>query len=532
VVVNLLIPAQALPSNVVFADRLQFAFTIMFHYLFPIITMGLGVFIAYFATLEFFTGEERYGVAARFWTKIFAVNFAVGVVTGIPMEFQFGTNWSQFSGFAGGVFGLTLPMEGTFAFFLESGFLGLFLFGRDRVPRWVHWMSALAVAIGSLLSGYFITAVNAWMQHPVGYTAGPDGRLQLTSFWAVLLNPYLGWQYAHVICGALVAGAFIVAGVGAFYLLLGRHRNFARQAVTAGVLAGLVLSLLQLFPTGDGVGHNVTQMQPVKLAAMEGVFNSETGAPLAILGMPDTQNGTLLDPVVVPKALSFLAYGSFGAKVTGLNQVPRADWPPVEVTYYAYHIMVGLGTIFIALMLLGAGLYWRRHLFDQRWYLWMLMLAVPFPLIANEAGWTVAEVGRQPWVIYGLLRTAAGASPNVSAGETVFTLLGFAGLYLLLALLYLLLIGRIIAQGPEDDEAFPPAPPAGGGGRAAGTAGKFGAKGRGTLQGSPPEAKNEARAQRGAAPAWGHGVPEPARAQAGRAAQPRWGPRQAFEARA
>ncbi|HEY7856507.1 MAG TPA: cytochrome ubiquinol oxidase subunit I [Terriglobales bacterium] len=444
---------SAMSPNVIFADRIQFAFTIMFHYLFPIITMGLGVFIAYFATMEFCTGQERYGAAARFWTKIFAVNFAVGVVTGIPMEFQFGTNWAQYSSYAGGVFGLTLPMEGTFAFFLESGFLGLFLFGEGRVPRWVHWLSGVAVSVGSLLSGYFITAVNAWMQHPVGYQLGPDARLQLTSFWAVLLNSYVGWQYAHVICGALVAGAFIVAGLGAFYLLLDRHRDFARQAVRLGVLSGLAFSLLQLFPTGDGVGRNVTRAQPVKLAAMEGLFSSQSNAPLAILGMPDTERGELLDPVVVPKALSFLAYGSFGAKVTGLNEVPRENWPPVEVTYYAYHIMVGLGTIFIALMLLGAVLYWQRRLFDQRWFLWMLMLAVPFPLIANEAGWTVAEVGRQPWLIYGLLRTSAGASPNVSAGETMFTLLGFAGLYLLVALIYLLLVGRIIARGPEGGAA-------------------------------------------------------------------------------
>ncbi|MGH3185645.1 MAG: cytochrome ubiquinol oxidase subunit I, partial [Streptosporangiaceae bacterium] len=298
--------------------------------------------------------------------------------------------------------------------------------------------------------GFFITAANAWMQHPVGYRLGPLGNLELTSFWQIFRNPYLGWQYAHVICGALLAAAFIVAGVGAFYLLLGRHIRFAHDAIRLGVITGLALALLQLYPTGDGVGRNVARHQPVKLAAMEGQFATQAGAPVAILGMPDTQRGQLLDPLVVPRALSFLAYGSFGATVSGLDQAPPELWPPVELTYYAYHIMVGLGTIFIALMAVGGCLLWRGRLFHRRWYLWMLMLAVPFPLIANEAGWVTAEVGRQPWLIYGLQRTAAGVSPNVSAGETVFTLAGFGGLYLLIALLYLLLVGKVIAAGPEE----------------------------------------------------------------------------------
>ncbi len=432
----------------VFADRLQFAFTVLFHYLFPILSMGLGAFIALLATRHYFSRDPRHAVAAAFWTRIFAVTFAMGVVTGIPLEFQFGTNWSRFAAYAGGVFGFSLPLEGTFAFFLESSFLGLFLFGRERVPRWAHWLAGVAVAAGALISGYFITAANAWMQHPVGYTVGPRGELALTHASQLLFNPYLGWQYLHVINGAFLAGAFLLVGVGALYLLLERHREFARDAVRLGVGAGLVLSLLQLYPTGDGVGRNVARYQPVKLAAMEGQFQTQPGAPLAILGMPDSAHGVLLDPVVVPKALSFLAYGSFGATVAGLDQTPRALWPPVELTYYSYRIMVGLGTIFIALMAVGGLLWWRRRLLTSRWYLWALMLAVPFPLIANEAGWTVAEVGRQPWLVYGLLPTAAGTSPNVSAGETVFTLLGFAGLYLLLALLYLLLVGRIIAAGP------------------------------------------------------------------------------------
>jgi cytochrome d ubiquinol oxidase subunit I len=437
-------------SEAVFAHRVQFAFTVMFHYLFPILTMGLSFFIALLSTLHFATGDKRYLAAARFWAKIFAINFAIGVVTGIPLEFEFGTNWSRFSSFGGGVFGQTLPMEGVYAFFLESGFLGLFLFGEERVPRAVHWLSSVGVAVGSLLSGYFIVAVDAWMQHPVGYELDPGGGVRLKSFWAVLLNPYAGWQYAHTMNGALLAAAFVIGGVGAFYALSHRHQDFAKLSLKMAVIAGVILSLTQAFPTGDLNSGNVVRYQPTKLAAMEGLFHTEKGAPIAIIGMPDTENQRLIDPVYVPRFLSFLAYGHFSATVEGLNIYARELWPPVELTYYAYHIMVGLGTIFIVIMLVGVFLLRRRRLFESRWYLWILMLALPFPYIANEAGWVVAEVGRQPWLVYGLLKTANGTSANVAAGETVFTTLGFAGIYALLAMLFLFLVGRVIHQGPEE----------------------------------------------------------------------------------
>ncbi len=437
--------------DAVFAHRIQFAFTVMFHYLFPILTMGLGFFIAILSSMHLATGDKRYATAARFWARIFAINFALGVVTGIPLEFEFGTNWSRFSAFGGGVFGQTLPLEGVYAFFLESGFLGLFLYGEGRVPRGVHWLAGLGVSLGSLLSGYFIVATDAWMQHPVGYVTDPSRAIRLKSFWAVLLNPYAGWQYAHTINGALLAAAFVIGGIGAFYLLSHRHQEFARVAVKMAVIAGAVLSLTQLFPTGDFDSRNVVKYQPTKLATMEGLFETEKGAPLAIIGMPDTQQGRLIDPVFVPEFLSFLAYGDFHATVNGLKAYPRELWPPVELTYYAYHIMVGLGTIFIAIMIVGVFLLWRRRLFECRWYLWILMLALPFPYIANEAGWVVAEVGRQPWLVYGLLKTADGTSANVAVGETVFTTLGFAGTYLMLGILFLFLVGRVIYQGPGGD---------------------------------------------------------------------------------
>ena len=437
-------------TAVVVADRLQFAFTMMFHYLFPILTIGLAVLIVILKTLHLLRRDEQYAVAARFWTKVFALNFAIGVITGIPMEFQFGTNWAAFSAFAGGVIGQTLALEAVFAFFLESSFLGVLLFAERRVRPFVHWLSAVLVAVGSLLSGLFIIATNAWMQHPVGYRVAPDGTVQMGNFWLLLGNTFLWWEYAHVINGAILTAAVVVASVGAYYLLAGKHVQFGRLSVSLGVSVGAVFALTQLFPTGDMEGRSVTTYQPIKLATMEGLFETRYGAPLAIIGMPDTTQRTLLDPVVVPDALSFLAYGNFHAEVKGLNAYPQNLWPPVQLTYYAYHIMVGLGTIFIGVLLLGIVLWWRRALFTSRWFLWVLMLLLPFPYIANEAGWVVTEVGRQPWLVYGLLPTAAGASPTVPAGETIFTLLGFAGMYALIGVLSLFLALLLIIKGPEE----------------------------------------------------------------------------------
>jgi cytochrome d ubiquinol oxidase subunit I len=435
-------------SDATVAARWQFAFTIMFHYLFPVLSMGLGVLIAVLKTLELRTHKPLYGVAARFWARIFAITFAMGVVTGIPMEFQFGTNWARFADYAGPVVGQTLFMESVFAFFAESSFLGVFLWGERRVTPIVHWLSAVMVAGGAVVSGFFIVATNAWMQHPVGYRAAGD-RVELTSLWALVSNPYARWQYLHVVSGSIITASMVMAGVGAFYLLARRNENAGRVFVRVGVIAGAVFSLFSLFPTGAFQGENLTHFQPAKTAAMEGLFKTQAGAPLAIIGMPDRARQDLMDPIYVPGLLSYLAYGDFHATVTGLNDVPADLQPPVEIVYYAYHIMVGLGTIFIAILGLAAFLLWRGALFERRGALWLLMLAMPFPYIANEAGWTVSEVGRQPWVVYGLQRVAQASSTNVTTGMTYFTLLGFMGLYLLSGLLYLLLFFRIVQTGPE-----------------------------------------------------------------------------------
>jgi cytochrome bd ubiquinol oxidase subunit I len=434
------------------AARFQFAFTIMFHYLFPVLTIGLGVLIAVLKTLQLFKARDEYGHAARFWARIFAITFAAGVVTGIPMEFQFGTNWARFSHYAGPVVGQTLFMEGVFAFFAESSFLGVFLFAERRINPWLHWLSAVMVGLGAVLSGFFIVATNAWMQNPVAYQI-VGGRAELTSLWGLLTNPYLRWQYPHVISGSMITASMVMAGVGAYFLLSRRHETLGRVSVRVGVTAGFLFSILSILPTGSFHGENVARFQPAKMAAMEGVFETQEGAPLAIIGMPDTEKRELLDPIYVPRLLSYLAYGDFRATVVGLNDIPRDEWPPVEMVYYAYHIMVGLGTIFVAVLGVAAFLLWRGTLFANRLWLWVLMLTVPFPYIANHAGWMVAEVGRQPWVVYGLQRTAQATSTNVSGGMTLFTLLGFMGLYLLLGLLYVFLFLKIVHDGPREAHA-------------------------------------------------------------------------------
>jgi cytochrome bd ubiquinol oxidase subunit I len=435
-------------------DRLHFAFTVTFHYIFPQLTMGLALLLLILKTIALRTNDERWHHAARFWAKIFGISFALGVVTGIPMEFQFGTNWSEFSKAAGGVIGQTLAMEGVFSFFLESTFLGLFLFGESRLGPLAHWFSSLMMFLGSWLSGYLIVATDAWMQSPVGYSLGPDGSFQLQSFWRLVLNPWGLWQYAHTMVGAVQTGCFTMAAVGAYYLLSEVHKVYGKIFVRTAVVVGVIASILQLFPTGDGQGVMIAKHQQVTLAAMEGLFHTQQGAPVAILGQPDVPNQRLENPLVIPRALSFLTYRSWTAQVDGLDHFPQANWPDhIELLYFSYHIMVGLGTIFIAILATAAWQLFRGTLFASKTTLWILMLALPFPFIANTAGWITAEVGRQPWLVYGLMRTRAGFSPLVSAGSAWFTLIGFLGMYTILAILFLFLLYREIELGPDREDS-------------------------------------------------------------------------------
>ena len=372
-------------SDAAFWNRLQFGFTLVYHYLFPQLTMGLAWFLVYWKWTAYRTGEEKYNQAARFWAKIFGVNFAVGVVTGIPMEFQFGTNWADFSRYAGGVIGQTLAMEGMFAFFLESAFVGALIWGEKRLGPRDHFLAAVAVALGSWTSGYFILVTNAFMQHPVGYGIAPDGSLSIASLGTYLLNPWGLIQFAHNQTAAVVTGAFVVAAVGALYSLGGVHPRQARLYLGAGTFVGLIAFVVVAFPTGDQQARMVGDHQPVTLAAMEGKF---VGGPMAGVSV---------------------AFANFER--------------------------------------------WRNRLESNRWLLWVLMLAFPFPYIANTLGWMTAELGRQPWLVYGLFRTQEGYSKVVSSGDTIFTLIGFTGLYFVLGLLFLYLVGREIGHGPEDEIA-------------------------------------------------------------------------------
>jgi cytochrome bd ubiquinol oxidase subunit I len=437
--------------------RLQFAFTIIYHYLFPQLTMGLALLIVVMKAIGLRTGDLRWDDAARFWIRIFGINFAVGVVTGIPMEFQFGTNWAAFSRYAGGVIGQTLAMEGLFAFFLESSFLGLLVFGEQRLGRRGHFLAALALFVGSWLSGYFIVCTNAFMQHPAGHVVAPDGTLQLHDFWAFLLNPWALAQYAHNMVASVVTASFVVTAVGAYYGLQDLHAEYATRFLRIGVTAGLVSSVLVAFPTGDQQAKLVARYQPVALAAMEGHFESETGVGIVVIGQPNVKERRLDNAIVIPGFLSFLAYGTFHSHVKGLNDFPEDVWPDnIELLYYSFHIMAGLGTLMILVMAIAALREARGTLVHSRPILWMLMLAFPFPYIATTTGWMTAELGRQPWIVYGLMRTAAGASPLVHSGTALFTLIGFTGLYFVLGLLFLFLIGRVLADGPAPRAAERP----------------------------------------------------------------------------
>jgi len=444
--------------DVLTLSRIQFTLTISFHYIYPLLSIGLGVMLVLVEGLWLKTRKPIYHQMARFWTKVFALTFAIGVATGIVMEFEFGTNWATYSRYVGDVFGSALAAEGIFAFFLESGLLAVLLFGWDRVGRKTHFFATCMVCLGAHFSAIWIVVANSWMQTPAGFHIVGEGmkaRAEITDFWAMVLNPSSMDRLFHTLCGAWQAGAFLVVSVSAWYLLKRKHQEFARGSLRLGLMVGLAASLFQLV-SGHSSAQGVAKNQPVKLAAFEGLYETTPNAPLTVFGWMDEQNEKVIGPKI-PGMLSFLAHNDTAEPVAGLREAapqPK-DRPPVNVTFQLFHLMVAIGFGMILISALGFLYFWRGSLFDKRWLLWLLVLSVLGPQLANQAGWFAAEVGRQPWIVQGLLRTSEGLSAVVKANTVLAAILLFSAVYLLLFAVFVYLLNDKIQQGPEDGDLIP-----------------------------------------------------------------------------
>jgi cytochrome d ubiquinol oxidase subunit I len=440
-------------------SRIQFAMTIMFHYIFPPLSIGLGVLLVAFGWLYLRTADPDYRALGRFWTRVFAVNFTVGVATGIIMEFQFGSNWARFSRFAGDVFGSALAAEGIFAFFLEAGFLAVLVYGWDRVSPRVHFFATAMVALGSTFSALWIVVANSWMNTPAGHhVVLHEGvpRAEVVDFWTMVFNPSSVQRVVHVLLGAYILGAFFVLSVSAWHLLRGRHEQASRKAFRVALVFAAV-TLVAIFVSGDSQARKVATTQPAKFAAFEGHFRTgEGGTPMGLIGWPNEREQRLDYSLSVPGLLSFVVSGDPDKPVPGLDQFPEQDRPPVTIPFAAYHLMVYAWGALTGLVALGVVQWWRGRLFQQRWLLWAFVAAVLGPFIANEAGWVACEVGRQPWVVQGLMRTSEAHSQTLPAAQVAGVIVLFALVYLLLFIVWVRLLNRLIQRGPE---APAPAPP-------------------------------------------------------------------------
>jgi cytochrome bd ubiquinol oxidase subunit I len=433
--------------------RIQFAVTIGFHYIFPPITLGLAFLIVIFLGLYLKKNDELYERIARFWISIFAVIFSVGVATGIVMEFQFGTNWEQYSRFVGDIFGAPLAAEGIFAFFLESTFLGILLFGRDKVSKRTYFISALMVLIGSTLSAFWIIVANSWQQTPAGYHI-VNGRAELTNFFDAVFNPSTLYRYAHAVVGGWVAGGFFVAGLSGYFLLKKQHIEFAKRSILVAFAFTLFASVVQI-----ELGHlhavQVTKTQPEKMATFESMFETQRNAPLVIMGIPNEEEQRIDYEVSIPGLLSFMVAFDTDYEVQGRNAFPKDELPPIMIPFFSYRVMVGLGFYFALMALIGLILAWKDKIAEAKPFLQLLFLTIPLPVIANEMGWIAAEVGRQPWIVYHELKTADAISTVVSAGEILFSLILFSCLYVVLFSLFVFLIRKKMLKGPESvSEAY------------------------------------------------------------------------------
>ncbi|HEY4109707.1 cytochrome ubiquinol oxidase subunit I [Puia sp.] len=432
--------------------RIQFAFTIGFHYIYPPLSIGLGLMLVILEALYLRTGNRVYEMAVRFWIRIFALIFGIGVATGIIMEFEFGTNWATYSKYVGDIFGSALAAEGIFAFALESGFLGILIFGWNRVGPRIHFLSTIMVFLGSMFSAVWIVVANSWQQTPAGFHIvgqGLNARAEIIDFWAMVFNPSSVDRILHVWTGAILAGGFLVLSVNAWYLLHRKHLEIAKPTFKIALVVVTFFSLLQLF-FGDRSAEVVARYQPAKLAAMEGHYDSSGIADMFLFGYVDKRHEKT-HGISIPGGLSFLTYGSFKAPVTGLRAFKPEDRPSqVNSVFQFYHLMVICGVTMIFLSLLGCWLWWRKKLFNYRWLLWVYAFSVLLPQIANQAGWFTAEMGRQPWVVYGLLRTSDALSRAVTANQIIFSLILFTIVYIVLFALFLFLLNRKIQHGPVD----------------------------------------------------------------------------------
>jgi cytochrome d ubiquinol oxidase subunit I len=422
--------------------RAQFALTVMVHYLYPVLTMGLGVVLVIVASLRLRRPDEVYDRMLRFWTHIFGVVFAGGVATGVVMEFEFGTNWAGYSRFVGDIFGAPLAAEALIAFFLESSFLGILLFGGRRVSRRTHFIATLMVALGATLSAFWIVAANSWQQTPAGFHI-VHGRAELTNFWAAVFNPSTVLRFLHAVLGSWVTAAVFVGSLSAYYLLRGRHQEFARRSLRLALVFGLVAVAAEVV-VGDAHTRQVARTQPEKFAAIEVLHHTQEGAPLAVVGQP-------LPEVLLPKLLSFMTYFDFNARVTGLDAFAPEDRPPVTATAMSFHAMLWLGLGLAVVLGLGGFLWWRDRLFVSRRYLKLLCYCLPVPFVVNEVGWVTAEVGRQPWIVYRLLRTEEAFSRTVPAAQVAVSLLMFVVIYIGLVGLTLHLVRKKVLEGPGGD---------------------------------------------------------------------------------
>ena len=434
--------------DAVLLARIQFALTIGFHYIFPPLTIGMSWIIVWIMTRYKKTGSDFYRSMARFWIKLFTISFVMGVATGITMEFQFGTNWSEYSRFVGDIFGAPLAAEGILAFFLESTFIGVLFYGWNRVSSKTLWFSSLMVAVGSTLSGFWIIVANSWQQTPAGYHL-INGRAELTDFFAAVFNPSTIPRYLHTIDGALITGSFFMIGISAWFILKNRHLEFAKESLKKALIVGFIAAMVQL-PLGHYHAIQVAHTQPEKLAAFEGLFETQKGAPLLLFGIPDREEETIHQAIRIPKLLSFLVSGDFNAEVKGLRDFPKDEWPPLGLTFYPFHLMVCLGMYFIGLMALGLILLGMKKLYRSRFFLRLFLISIPLPFIANELGWIAAEVGRQPWIVYHLLKTSQAASIAVPASHILFSIIMFCLIYSLLFCMWIFLLRREIRKGPEE----------------------------------------------------------------------------------